>query len=133
MRQSNRAASTACSDAGTKIMLGAQHRHEARSGADDARFDTGTRCWPQHRIRAHVTCRTENTAAWLLWHRNLAGDSAADLEADHATPPEHPFERGIGTLADLREIAAAAGEPQQCGGRQEVYENIREKCLLRSS
>jgi xylose isomerase len=45
--------------------------------------------------------------------------------------PGRDFEQGKHALADLRDIAAAAGEPQQCSGRQEAYENILNQYLLR--
>jgi xylose isomerase len=46
--------------------------------------------------------------------------------------PGRDFEQGKSSLADLREIAAAAGEPQQRSGRQEAYENILNQYLLRT-
>jgi xylose isomerase len=41
------------------------------------------------------------------------------------------FEDGRSTLADLRDLAAQAGEPEQRSGRQEVYENLLNQYLLR--
>ena len=41
------------------------------------------------------------------------------------------FENGRSTLADLRDLAAQAGEPEQRSGRQEVYENLFNQYLLR--
>ena len=41
------------------------------------------------------------------------------------------FEEGRSTLADLRDLAAQAGEPEQRSGRQEVYENLFNQYLLR--
>jgi xylose isomerase len=41
------------------------------------------------------------------------------------------FEQGKNTLADLRDFAIKAGEPQQRSGRQEVYENLYNQYLLR--
>jgi xylose isomerase len=45
--------------------------------------------------------------------------------------PGRDFEQGKHALADLRDIAAAAGEPQQRSGCQEAYENILNQYLLR--
>jgi xylose isomerase len=41
------------------------------------------------------------------------------------------FENGRSTLADLRDLAAQAGEPEQSSGRQETYENLLNQYLLR--
>ena len=41
------------------------------------------------------------------------------------------FEDGRSTLADLRDLAAQAGEPEQRSGRQEAYENLINQYLIR--
>ena len=45
--------------------------------------------------------------------------------------PGRDFEDARSTLAQLRDLAARAGEPEQRSGRQEVYENLLNQYLIR--
>ena len=45
--------------------------------------------------------------------------------------PGRDFEDARSTLAQLRDLAARAGEPEQRSGRQEVYENLFNQYLIR--
>jgi xylose isomerase len=96
--------------------------------------------------------RRESTDAEDLFAAHIGGMDAfaRGLEVAHALLQQSPleswrkqryasfdagagreFEQGQRTLADLRELAAAAGEPAQASGRQEMYENLFNQYLIR--
>jgi xylose isomerase len=96
--------------------------------------------------------RRESTDAEDLFAAHIGGMDAfaRGLEVAHALLEQSPleswrkqryasfdagagrdFEQGQRTLADLRELAAVAGEPAQVSGRQEMYENLFNQYLSR--